>query len=143
MKNYVAEFKQGLRPLLQPKAIVVGVAILNFTVVYLRAEEVEEGPGFKFCFGAPWYLTAPWENFPLLLLLAAVTLYLRRWWAYMLAVAFSAPVMYQWVVDASRALMTDSWWAWMGYGLSLQFQYALGAALISMAVTSLARVVRR
>jgi hypothetical protein len=143
MKKYIVKAKQSLRHLLLPKAVLIGVTVLNFMMVYLQAKEAEEAPGIKFCFGAPWYLTAPWENFPLLLLLAAVTLYLGRWWAYLTAVALCAPVVYQALVDTWRALMIESGWDWMWYGLPLQFQYVLAATLTGIAVISLAREVRR
>jgi hypothetical protein len=143
MKNYLAKFPRWLCLLLQPKAVLVGVAVLNFTIIYLQAKEAEEMPGIKFCFGKPWYLISYLSNFPLLLLLAAVTLYLSRWWAHLMAVAFCAPVVYQGAVSIWRALMTDSGWGWVWYESSLSLQYILAATLMSLAVFGMAREVKR
>ncbi|HYX72075.1 MAG TPA: hypothetical protein VE732_04835 [Nitrososphaera sp.] len=143
MKKYAVKFKRWLRLMLQPKAILIGVTILNFTVVYLQAKEAEEAPGIKFCFGAPWYLLPLLSNFPLLLLLAAITSYLGRWWSYLMAVAFCAPVVYLGAVDIWRGLTTDSGLTWLWYEPLLLLQYVLAAALMSMAVSGLAREVRR
>ena len=129
--------------MLQPKAILIGVTILNFIVVYLQAKEAEEAPGIKFCFGAPWYLLPLLSNFPLLLLLAAITSYLGRWWSYLMAVAFCAPIIYLGVDDIWRGLTTDSRLTWVWYEPSLLLQYVLGAALMIMAVLGLARGIRR
>lgn len=143
MKKYLANFPRRLRPLLQPKAVLVGVTVLNFTAVYLQAKEAEEMPGIKFCFGAPWYLTPYLSNFPLLLLLAAISLYLSGRWACLMAVAFCAPVIYQGVVSNWHALTTDSGWGWVWYEPGLLLQYVLAAALMSLAVFGWAREARR
>jgi hypothetical protein len=143
MKNGAVKFKWWVRLTLQPKAILVGVTILNFTVVYLQAKEAEEAPGFKFCFGSPWYLSPFLSNFPLLLLLAAMTSYFGRWWSYLMAVAFCAPVVYQAALDTWRGLTTNSGLTWVWYEPSFLLQFVLAAVLISVAVLGLAREVRR
>ena len=142
MKRYLARLARWLRPLLQSEAVMIGVTVLNFTLVYLWARE-DEALGIPFCFGPPWYLTTYLSPLPLLLLLAAVALYLGRRWAYLAAVAFCAPAVYQGAVSTWHALTTASGWGWVWYEPSLLLQYLLAGALMGMAVFSLARGAKR
>ena len=137
MRSKIQKMKGGIFRLLQLKAVVVGVAVSNPTLAYLEAKSVE---GMMFCFGAPWYISGTFAYFPYLLLVAALGLYLGRWWGYLAAVAFSAPVLYQGLLSFFLAESFHSWHLGMRYQPGLGFQFAFAVAISCWSLTTMIRI---
>ncbi len=128
--------KSILLSLLKPKAILVGAAVFNFIVVYLKAKSVE---GMMFCFGSPWYIFEMYAYFPLLLLVAALGLYVGKLWGYLTGVAFSAPIIYHLILNFVLAVSFSSWWSEIEYQPGLGFQFAFAIAISCLAVIGMVR----
>ena len=140
MNHQVSKLRRYLAALLRPRALLVGIAVFNYVTYYIEARRLE---GISSCFGEPWYRSPLWAHLPLLLLPAALSVYVGRWWGYLTAVALSAPVLYQGVVVDLSLLGIYSWLDWAGHQSGLAMQYVLAAAVMSFAVKGTARLMKR
>ena len=129
MENRTDRLRPGISALLQPKAIIVGLAAFNFALIYVEAKRAA---GLRLCWGGPWYAFEQFSNYPLLLLIAAIGLYLGRWWGNLAAVVFSTPIIYGGVI----ALLSEDGLLspWYRDWVSLLFQYVLAVAVFCYAV---------
>jgi hypothetical protein len=130
MENQIYKLRRVVFSLLELKAIIVGMAALNFAVIYVEAERAA---GLSLCWGGPWYVFEQYSNYPLLLLVAAIGLYLGRWWGNLIAVIFSTPILFGGVT----ALMSpDGLLSWYWYPTSLLFQYIFAVMLFSYGIAA-------
>ena len=74
----------GFVKCLDPKSILLGVAVFNFAVLWLEAHTI-----IGACIVCPWYYPWSYSNEPTLLLVAASFLGIRRKWSYTLALGLS------------------------------------------------------
>ncbi len=121
--------------LLQPRAVLVGIAVFNFSVFSVAALRIQ---GFMFCFGgSPWYLFVDFGYVPLMLLIACVSLYFGRWWSYLFALLACLPLFY-WMVQL-RGL--NHWLIYMYAQPSFALQVFFATAIASMSLVGLAKTV--
>lgn len=94
--------KTALVSLLEPKSILLGLALFNFVHIWTRAESMS---GIA-CVVCPWYHPWTFTNEPTLLLLATVLLRFGKSWACALACALSGYVVANYIYLFSRVQIT-------------------------------------
>ncbi len=90
--------KTALLSLLKLKAIILGIALLNFmlSLMYVRQVELESQARLRegiWPYPHHWNLLAVMQE-PFLLLMSSISLLLGRWWSYSLAILASGRVIY-------------------------------------------------
>ena len=131
-----------LPSLLEPKSIVFGVTILNFALIYVMAAESMDG---SFPQSRPWYAEGPLTHYPLLLLLAAMCLWLSKSWSYLLTLVLCGSVLYRGIAFASHLILHPeySWMVSESVRDLLLFQFSLSAIIFCYAAICLWRDVHR
>jgi hypothetical protein len=93
-----SQIKSTLTFLLRPKAIIFGIALLNFMLSLMYVRQVESDIQARVKEGI-WPYPAHWNpvavmHEPSLLLVASISLLIGRWWGYLLAILASGLVIY-------------------------------------------------
>ena len=135
--------KAAMSALLEPKAIILGLAVFNFTLIWVKASQ----PLGWICeIGSePWYYPWSFASAPAYSLLAAFFLWLSRKWSYLIAIGLSAPTFVQGMAvyrDSSSLWAVLRYWRWAyestGDFLTLiDAQYILAAGILACATTCL------
>jgi hypothetical protein len=127
--------------LLEPKSIILGVAILNFALIHAQVQGMEG----RFCYICPWYIDWSIAIYPHLLLIAAFGLRLSRWWGYILGVVASSHTFYSGVAFVAHLVVepNDSWMILHRLRDFLLLQYILGSVIFCYATSYLGRTVYR
>src|SRR5215510_14660564 len=85
----MSQIKSTLASFLEPTSIVVGVALLNFIVIWISSRNCSIG----LCFLCPWYCPWTYTNAPTLLFLAASAVRFKKWLGCFVGVILSAFVL--------------------------------------------------
>lgn len=115
MKNRI---KTILLALLEPKSILLGVALFYFILIWMHARRIADDNGLYT--GYVWYDTWIVNNETTLLLLASAALWFSRKWSYPVAIGLSLLILVQGIpfyLDQDRGLLRHREFAW-AHGLN-------------------------
>ena len=119
--------KAILPALLTPKLIVLGLALCNFILIWMAAQNQ-----VGICYLCPWYYPWSFTNEPTRLLLAACGLCLSMKWSYLAAIGLSGFTLFEGASWYSRLLhdgMLLESGIWLGQ-LDLHIQYLLASIIL-------------
>lgn len=134
-----------LAALATTEALIWGIALANFVLVYKWAHEMG-----GICWICPWYYPWRFPNEPSMLLVAASGLWVSRWrftkWpGRLLALGGSAPIVYFGYLSLLSVLKNRHWidsvevWRMIGIADSQIFQYVLGLVIFCRPLSNLIR----
>jgi hypothetical protein len=130
-----------LLALLAPKSIVLGLALCNFIIIWMRAGSWgESGP---ICYLCPWYYPWSFTNEPTRLLLAACGLRLSMKWSYLAAIGLSGFTLFEgasWYSNLWHDGLRFESGIWLGK-LDIHTQYLLASIIFVYAAGCLSKSV--
>lgn len=136
MSRVLYRLKDISSSLLQPRAMLVGLAVFNFSVFFMKASRIA---GIIFCFSSgPWYRFENFGYVPLLLLIASLSLYFSKWWSYLVALMACFPLFYR-MVELFQLVGLNYWLMNMTDEPSLALQLIFAAAISLISLVGLAK----